>query len=84
MFISISIFIMLSQFNGIISVPVNEYLLMDLKRLKQEKTRKIALRGTYTYPRLVSFLKYKHILKILDLNPKPGPHSPTLALDFNV
>ena len=27
---------------------------------------------------------YKHILKLLDLNLKPGPHSPTLALNFNV
>ena len=35
-------------------------------------------------PRLVFFLMYKHILKILDLNLKPGPHSPTLALNFNV
>ena len=40
------------------------------KSKKKIKTRKSALRGTYT-PGLVSFLKYKHILKILDLPPLP-------------
>ena len=38
----------------------------------------------HVYPWLVFFLKYKHILKILDFDLKPGPHSPTLALNFNV
>ena len=38
----------------------------------------------HVYPRLMSFLKYKDILKIIDLKLKPGGHSPTLALNFNV
>ena len=45
-----------------------------------DKTRKKCLER-HVYPRLVFFLKYKHILKILGLNSSQAP-TPTLALNF--